>query len=151
VLTVAKPGNSVKVFITEITRKIALAAVVSFLAAAVLSFVISTWITRPLDRLAGYAQSVRDSRRASLPPLGSSEIRTLGQAFEQMRDALEGKQYVEQYVQTLTHEIKAPLSSIRGAAELLQRSHHRRPAAASPPPSPTPAPGSSGWWTGCWI
>ncbi len=30
VLTVAKPVNSVKVFITEITRKIALAAVVSF-------------------------------------------------------------------------------------------------------------------------
>ncbi|NLI47976.1 MAG: two-component system sensor histidine kinase CreC [Acidobacteria bacterium] len=120
VLTVAKPVNSVKVFITEITRRIALAAVISFLAAAVLSFVVSTWITRPLDRLAGYAQSVRDGRRAGLPPLGSSEIRTLGQAFEQMRDALEGKQYVEQYVQTLTHEIKAPLSSIRGAAELLQ-------------------------------
>jgi two-component system sensor histidine kinase CreC len=37
-----------------------------------------------------------------------------------MRDALEGKQYVEQYVQTLTHEIKSPLAAIQGAAELLQ-------------------------------
>src|SRR5437667_405895 len=36
------------------------------------------------------------------------------------RDALEGKNYVEQYVQTLTHEIKSPLSAIRGAAELLE-------------------------------
>jgi two-component system sensor histidine kinase CreC len=36
-----------------------------------------------------------------------------------MRDALEGKDYVEQYVQALTHEIKSPLSAIQGAAELL--------------------------------
>jgi two-component system sensor histidine kinase CreC len=37
-----------------------------------------------------------------------------------MRDALEGKKYVENYVQTLTHEIKSPVAAIRGAAELLQ-------------------------------
>jgi len=37
-----------------------------------------------------------------------------------MRNALEGKQYVENYVQTLTHEIKSPLSAISGAAELLK-------------------------------
>jgi len=40
--------------------------------------------------------------------------------------ALEGKAYVERYTQALAHEIKAPLSSIRGAAELL----------AENPPSP---------------
>ena len=37
-----------------------------------------------------------------------------------MRDALAGRSYVEEYVQALTHEIKSPLSAIRGAAELLQ-------------------------------
>jgi two-component system sensor histidine kinase CreC len=36
-----------------------------------------------------------------------------------MRDALEGKRYVERYVQSLTHEMKSPLSAIGGAAELL--------------------------------
>jgi two-component system sensor histidine kinase CreC len=120
VLTVAKPVTSIKIFITEILQKLGLAALVSVLAAAALSFLISTWITRPIGRLADYAQAVRDGRRAPPPGLGSPEIRTLGRAFEEMRDSLEGKRYVEQYVQTLTHEIKAPLSSIRGAAELLQ-------------------------------
>jgi len=33
---------------------------------------------------------------------------------------LEGKDYVNRYVQTLTHEIKSPVAAIRGAAELLQ-------------------------------
>jgi two-component system sensor histidine kinase CreC len=36
-----------------------------------------------------------------------------------MRDALAGRNYVAVYVQTLTHELKSPLSAIRGAAELL--------------------------------
>ena len=40
-------------------------------------------------------------------------------AFEEMRDALEGRQHVERYTQALTHEVKAPLAAIRGAAELL--------------------------------
>jgi two-component system sensor histidine kinase CreC len=44
----------------------------------------------------------------------------MGQAFKKMQEALEGKKYVEQYIQTLTHEIKSPLSAIRGAAELLE-------------------------------
>ncbi len=68
-----------------------------------------------------------------------------------MRDALEGKQYVEQYVQTLTHEIKAPLSSIRGAAELLQEEPppeaRRRFAATIAPPAPDPTAGRTGCWT----
>jgi two-component system sensor histidine kinase CreC len=36
------------------------------------------------------------------------------------RDALAGRSYAEQYVQTLAHEIKSPLAAIRGAAELLR-------------------------------
>jgi two-component system sensor histidine kinase CreC len=37
-----------------------------------------------------------------------------------MRERLDGKQYVEDYVHSLTHEMKSPLAAIRGAAELLQ-------------------------------
>jgi two-component system sensor histidine kinase CreC len=36
-----------------------------------------------------------------------------------MRDRLEGKSYVEQYVHGLTHELRSPLSGIHGSAELL--------------------------------
>ena len=38
-----------------------------------------------------------------------------------MRASLAGQVYVEQYVRALTHEIKSPLSAIRGAAESLER------------------------------
>jgi two-component system sensor histidine kinase CreC len=39
-----------------------------------------------------------------------------------MRERLEGKQYVERYVQNLAHEMKSPLSAIVGAAEILEGS-----------------------------
>jgi two-component system sensor histidine kinase CreC len=80
---------------------------------------ISWRITAPINKLTEYARAVRDGERVDLPSLGGGETRELGEAFEEMRSALDGKQYVEDYVQTLTHEIKGPLSAIRGATELL--------------------------------
>jgi two-component system sensor histidine kinase CreC len=76
-------------------------------------------LTRPLDRLTAYAQAVRDGQSAVPPASRAKEIAALVDAFEQMRVALEGKDYVERYTQTLTHELKSPLAAIRGAAELL--------------------------------
>lgn len=79
-----------------------------------------TWrLTRAIDLLVGYAQAVTTGRKTSLPRFRSLELATLAQALEIMRQKLEGKQYVEHYVQTLTHEMKSPLAAIRGAAELL--------------------------------
>src|SRR6185503_956572 len=49
-----------------------------------------------------------------------TELKTMGIAFEKMREALAGRAYVEQYVEALTHEIKSPISAIRGAAEILE-------------------------------
>jgi two-component system sensor histidine kinase CreC len=46
-------------------------------------------------------------------------LRELGAAFEEMREALEGRHQIERYTQALAHEVKAPLAAIRGAAELL--------------------------------
>jgi two-component system sensor histidine kinase CreC len=41
-------------------------------------------------------------------------------AYKDVRDALEGRSFAADYAQTLTHELKSPLSAIRGAADLLQ-------------------------------
>jgi len=63
---------------------------------------------------------VRAQRSFSLPRLGRRALGAIGAAYDEMRDALAGHTYVADYVQTLTHEVKSPLSAIRGAAELLQ-------------------------------
>lgn len=58
----------------------------------------------------------------ALPAMGSSELNDLALALESMRLKLDGKAYIEQYVHTLTHELKSPLAAISGAAELLRES-----------------------------
>ena len=119
VLTVVKPSDSVNLFIDLARRKIITAAWIASLSAILLGWGLSVWVTLPIKRLTAYARAIRDNRSAALPRLGRSEIAVMGRAFEEMREALEGKNYVETYVQTLTHEIKSPLSAIRGAAELM--------------------------------
>lgn len=118
VLSVRKPADSVTLFMEEAKRNIVLGALVIGGAVALLAAVATAWITVPIRRLRRYAEAVRDGRRPP-PPRLAGELRALGAAFEEMRDALEGRRYVERYVQTLTHEMKSPLSAIGGAAELL--------------------------------
>ncbi|RYY86413.1 MAG: two-component system sensor histidine kinase CreC, partial [Comamonadaceae bacterium] len=58
--------------------------------------------------------------RPSLARMARRALDTLRGGVGEMRDALSGRNYVADYVQTFTHEVKSPLSAIRGAAELLQ-------------------------------
>lgn len=119
-LTVCKPAHSVLLFLTTARKQIAVSGLLAGLAMCVLGLSFSFWITKPLDSLTRYTIAVRDGQRVKVPQLGTSEIGKLGIAFEEMKERLEGKQYAEKYVQTLTHEIKSPLSAIRGAVELLE-------------------------------
>ena len=120
VLSVGKPTDNVNLFVEKSRRKIILGGLYTFVVAVVATLVLSAMITRPIERLTSYARAVGKGRRASLPELGTGEMATLGRAFEEMRTALEGKQYVENYIQTLTHEMKSPIAAIQGAAELLK-------------------------------
>lgn len=120
VLTVCKPTRNLNQFIIRASRNVVWACIVAGTGTVVVGLLLSYWLTGPIRSLTQYARTIRDGKHPPPPKLGfSSEIRQLGGAFEEMRDALEGRKYVERYVQALAHEIKSPVSSIRGAAELL--------------------------------
>jgi len=59
-------------------------------------------------------------RSWDLPGLGRHLGEMTSTAYNDVRDALEGRSFAADYAQTLTHELKSPLSAIRGAADLLQ-------------------------------
>lgn len=83
--------------------------------------VVFIWQYRPISKLTEYARDIEQGKRKPLPHLGlGKEVNTLARALESMRESLEGRQFAERYVQTLTHEMKSPLAGIRGAAELLE-------------------------------
>lgn len=120
VLTVGKPTTNINSFLRIAKAQIIKRSVIALTAALFAGFFLILFITRPIKRLTRYAHDVRKGKKAALPTLDRSEIGEMGRAFESMKDALEGRKYVETYVQTLTHEIKSPISAIQGAAELLE-------------------------------
>jgi two-component system sensor histidine kinase CreC len=120
VLTVIKPTTNIAAFVNMALPRIFRSGAISIAAAILLALVMSMWVTQQVGRLTRYANDVREGRRVPFPKLAPTELRTMGFAFEKMREALAGHAYVEQYVEALTHEIKSPISAIRGAAEILE-------------------------------
>jgi len=119
VLTVAKPNFSVQPFIemakTNIQNKGLLLIVFSLIAALTLSF----WLTRSIRKLVNYASGISRGEQVAVPDLAETELAKLAAAMDNMRRELEGKDYVEKYVYALTHELKSPVSAIKGASEIL--------------------------------
>ncbi|MDC7806648.1 two-component system sensor histidine kinase CreC [Luteimonas sp BLCC-B24] len=119
VLTVAKPNSAIAPFIARSERTILRWGFVLLGTALAVGLLAAWWLSRQLGGLRRYADAVTAGALATLPD-AAGEFADLGRALETMRERLEGKQYVERYVHALTHELKAPLSAIRGAAELLE-------------------------------
>ncbi|MES2859804.1 MAG: two-component system sensor histidine kinase CreC [Pseudomonadota bacterium] len=119
VLSVAKPNRAMAPFIARSQLIVTRWGLVLMGAALLVGMLAAWWLSRQLGALRRYADAVAGGERVALPAT-AGEFGDLGRALQQMREKLEGKQYVEQYVHALTHELKGPLAAIRGAAELLE-------------------------------
>jgi two-component system sensor histidine kinase CreC len=120
VVGVGKPMQSFGGFIASARQKLLLVGLTSGVSVLVFAVLLSIWLVRPFGLVTEYVRYVREQKQVSLPLLSRRALTILGAAFDEMRDALAGRSYAEEYIQALTHEIKSPLSAIRGAAELLQ-------------------------------
>lgn len=122
VVSVAKPNRSLQPYIDRTQRRLGVLGAGLILLGLVSGGIFSWWFSRELRRLRQYALNVSQGQRAVLTPalIRSGELGQLATALESMRNQLDGKAYIEQYVQTLTHELKSPLAGIRAASELLQ-------------------------------
>ncbi|WP_308923552.1 two-component system sensor histidine kinase CreC [Janthinobacterium sp. J1-1] len=120
VLTVAKPNASVQAFVERSQRIILQRGAILLLLSLLIGLAFAWWLHHALGKLMDYIAAVEDGRKVALPALGRSEIGILGRALDAMRTRLEGKEYVEQLMHTLTHELKSPIAAIQASAELLQ-------------------------------
>jgi len=118
-VSVGKPVASIRPFIINARARLALVGLISTAGFALLMLFTVVWLVRPF----GFVRDVwRTLARepGSVGTFGRRLVHAIRTAFADMRDALAGRSYVDQYVQTLTHELKSPLAAIRGAAELLR-------------------------------
>lgn len=120
VVSVGKPVASQRQLVATARQKLLYVGLITLGAFLLLLVVLSVWLARPF----GFSSDLlRVLRHEGLRHPGRllRRLRSVSAAaFDDMRDALAGRSYTEEYVQTLTHELKSPLTAIRGAAELLR-------------------------------
>jgi signal transduction histidine kinase len=107
-------------------RGLLFGVLVTALSAVLVSFLFAALIARPLGAITKSAQQIAEGQ--SVPPLPllpwlpiPREIRTLGAALEVMTRRLRQRaDYIAELAQNVSHELKTPITGIRGAAELLR-------------------------------
>ena len=119
VVSVGKPIHTLNQFIEAARRKTLIVGLTSATAALLLMLLLGLWLARPFGLIRAYVHYVRTERTFSLPRLSRRAMATITASYDEMRDALAGRNRVSDDVQNLTHELKGPLSAIRGAAELM--------------------------------
>ena len=119
VLTVAKPNRSVQPFINTAKRKIQIQGIALVAISLLAAILFSYWLTRSIRKLVRYSDDIASGERVTIPSLSEQELAKLANSIDNMRRQLEGKDYVEKYVHALTHELKSPISAIKGASEII--------------------------------
>ena len=121
VVSVSKPNRTMQPFIDRSRNRLAVLGGIIIGLGLLAGVLFSWWLSAELRRLRKYALAVSAGQRAVLPEskIASGELNQLANALESMRIELDGKAYIERYIQTLAHELKSPLAGIRAAAELL--------------------------------
>ena len=103
--------------------KFILAGLVVVLATIAIGLVFSRTITRPMRELIDRAARIGKGDRNAFQPLqhyGTREFAQLSHSFLDMAQQLSRRSdYIATFSAHLTHELKSPLTSIKGAAELL--------------------------------
>jgi len=93
-------------------------------AAGIIGWVLTRLISRPTKGLRDAAMAVAEGRTDQTPALrhyGLRELASLGESIEEMAATLTMRsKEIATYTDHVTHELKSPVTTIVGAAELLQ-------------------------------
>jgi two-component system, OmpR family, sensor histidine kinase CreC len=119
------PSNIFRHFYEE-KGKFILAGIAVLGVTLIIGLIFSRTITRPMHELLQRIAEIRRGDPDAFRPLshyGTREFALLSRSFLEMAETLSHRSdHISTFAAHLTHELKSPLTSIRGAAELLQDS-----------------------------
>lgn len=120
VLTVSQPNEGIQPFLNMANQRLRQISIAVLLGAFLIALFMSQWFSRSIGRLHHYVDALRQGKVVPVPDINERELKALANATEAMRKEIDGKAYVEDYIHSLTHELKSPLSAIVGAVEILE-------------------------------
>lgn len=105
----------------KMKSQVYLLSLVASLFTGLLSFITSSFITKPLKALMKFVQRITTGQlEQKVKVVGKDEIAELGNAFNHMAEQLQRvEQSRQEFVSNVSHELKTPLSSIKVLTESL--------------------------------
>lgn len=124
VLSVTKDIKNLEFFLFAESNALRQYTLFIVLLALALGYLVSHWFTFTLKKLTAYARSMANGHTAKKPKFWDSRLSEVADSMEDLRNKVDGKNYVEDYIHSLTHELKTPITSINAATEILQDTLH---------------------------
>ena len=120
VVSTGKALSTVQLLMRKEYLAIAVAGAIVVLLIALLTFLVSRSIAKPLTSLRQYALDLSEGRSSPVPQLPFDELKSLAKAIDHLRRSLDGRALIQKTLQQFTHELKSPLTAVSSAAELMQ-------------------------------
>ena len=122
VVSLVSPISSLERHLSAETQQLHRYGFALFVLAMLVGYILSLWFTNSLNKIARYATNMAEGKQVEAPVLADTRLADLTESISYLRSQLDGKEYVENYIHSLTHELKTPITSIGGAVELIDDS-----------------------------
>lgn len=120
-IVVARPAASLAEVVNDLGPRLLFSGLIGVAAALILGFLLSRSVAAPLHNIARAARSVaRGNYRQRVPATGPLEVRELASDFNHMTEEVQrSQQTLRDFLANISHELKTPLTSIRGFSEAM--------------------------------
>ncbi|WP_296403674.1 two-component system sensor histidine kinase CreC [Psychrobacter sp.] len=119
VVSIGKPTATVLPYLNATRQRMLTASLIISIVTLLMAGLIAWWLRQSTLLVTRYTQSLAQDTKKPYFYLGK-ELNELSDTIETMKHRLENRAYVTDYVHTLTHELKSPLTAIRASGELLE-------------------------------
>ncbi|PNK61724.1 two-component system sensor histidine kinase CreC [Psychrobacter sp. FDAARGOS_221] len=119
VVSVGKPTSTVLPYLNATRQRMLTASLIISIVTLIMAGLVAWWLRQSTLLVTRYTQSLAQDTKKPYFYLGR-ELNELTDTIESMKHRLENRAYVTDYVHTLTHELKSPLTAIRASGELLE-------------------------------
>ncbi len=119
VVSVGKPVATILPYLNVARQRMLTTSLYIMLLAIFFAGLVAWWLQQSIAMVTRYTRSL-DTNNAKPSFYLGKELNELTNTIEDMKHKLENKAYVTDYVHTLTHELKSPLTAIKASGELLE-------------------------------
>jgi two-component system sensor histidine kinase CreC len=119
VVSVGKPVDSVLPYLDNTRQRMLITTLLISIVSLILAGLVAWWLQQSISLVTRYTSALAEDTQKPYFYLGH-ELNSLTDTIESMKHRLENRAYVSDYVHTLTHELKSPLTAIRASGELLE-------------------------------